>query len=54
MTGFGMLTFDIGGYTALFGKYRTKESAAARLRIRGVHARDAHARGQPAGRKHAV
>lgn len=25
MTGFGMLTFDIGGYTALFGKYRTKE-----------------------------
>ncbi len=25
MTGFGMLTFDIGGYTALFGKFRTKE-----------------------------
>jgi len=25
MTGFGMMTFDIGGYTALFGKFRTKE-----------------------------
>lgn len=25
MTGFGMMTFDIGGYTALFGQYRTKE-----------------------------
>ena len=25
MTGFGMLTFDIGGYTALFGKSRSKE-----------------------------
>lgn len=25
MTGFGMLTFDIGGYTALFDMFRTKE-----------------------------